>query len=88
MHPGRRRALTGHEAARLQGFPDYFRFDAVIKRGTLATMIGNAVPPALSREVVTSLLPHLLGMPEAAPLPPLPPLHQMELPESLELVAS
>lgn len=55
MHPSRARALTPHEAARLQGFPDYFSFSAVTKRADLGTMIGNAVPPALAREI-TSLL--------------------------------
>lgn len=56
VHPSRMRTLTAHEAARIQGFPDYFRFDAVTGRGALATMIGNAVPPALMREVTTELL--------------------------------
>lgn len=61
MHPSRARALTPHEAARLQGFPDYFDFSAVQKRAELATMIGNAVPPALAREIVLFLLPHAFG---------------------------
>jgi DNA (cytosine-5)-methyltransferase 1 len=56
MHPSAARALTAHEAARLQDFPDYFDFDAVRKRADLATVIGNAVPPALSRIVVNQLL--------------------------------
>ena len=51
MHPSLARALTPHEAARIQGFPDYFDFAAVAKRADLATMIGNAVPPALMREI-------------------------------------
>lgn len=60
MHPAQLRALTSHEAARIQGFPDYFDFSAVSKRGQLATMIGNAVPPALTREIVAALLPVLV----------------------------
>lgn len=60
MHPSRARALTPHEAARLQGFPDYFDFSAVSRRADLATMIGNAVPPALAREIVTAILPTVL----------------------------
>jgi DNA (cytosine-5)-methyltransferase 1 len=56
MHPDEPRALTAHEAARIQGFPDYFHFSAVTNRGALATMIGNAVPPALSREVAAAFL--------------------------------
>jgi len=57
MHPDRPRALTGHEAARIQGFPDYFTFADVSRRTDIATMIGNAVPPALTREIVAYLLP-------------------------------
>ncbi|GAB6987020.1 DNA cytosine methyltransferase [Nocardioides pyridinolyticus] len=61
MHPSRTRALTPHEAARLQGFPDYFDFSAVTRRADLATMIGNAVPPALAREIVAQLLPGVIA---------------------------
>ena len=32
VHPGRRRTLTPHEAARLQGFPDFFDFGLVAGR--------------------------------------------------------
>ena len=60
MHPSEARALTPHEAARLQGFPDYFQFSLCTKRAELATMIGNAVPPALSREIGRLLIPHAL----------------------------
>jgi DNA (cytosine-5)-methyltransferase 1 len=56
MHPDRPRALTAHEAARLQDFPDYFSFDGVNHRSALATMIGNAVPPALSRSLLGRLV--------------------------------
>ena len=56
MHPTQARALTPHEAARIQGFPDYFEFATVSKRADLATMIGNAVPPALSRCITLQLL--------------------------------
>lgn len=56
MHPELARALTPHEAARIQGFPDYFSFASVRRRADLATMIGNAVPPVLGREVVAGLL--------------------------------
>lgn len=61
MHPSRARALTPHEAARLQGFPDYFDFSTVSRRADLATMIGNAVPPALAREIVTAILPTVVA---------------------------
>lgn len=51
MHPEHPRALTAHEAARIQGFPDFFDFSDVTRRADLAVMIGNAVPPALTREL-------------------------------------
>lgn len=60
MHPDRTRALTPHEAARLQGFPDYFDFSSVTRRADLATMIGNAVPPALAREIAARLIPAIM----------------------------
>lgn len=56
MHPDRPRALTPHEAARIQGFPDYFTFESVTRRASLATIIGNAVPPALSQAVFNAVL--------------------------------
>jgi len=51
IHARRRRTITPHEAARLQFFPDSFRFDGlsrVLHRTELAVMIGNAVPPKAS----------------------------------------
>ena len=59
MHPDLTRALTGHEAARIQGFPDYFSFSTVTRRGAISVMVGNAVPPALTRSVVEILMPNL-----------------------------
>lgn len=58
MHPEQKRALTAHEAARIQGFPDYFDFGAVPRRADLATMIGNAVPPQLSECLIKALYAH------------------------------
>jgi DNA (cytosine-5)-methyltransferase 1 len=59
MHPDKARALTPHEAARLQGFPDYYDFSSVVKRTDLGTMIGNAVPPALAEAVFCRVLPSI-----------------------------
>ncbi|TXK19772.1 DNA cytosine methyltransferase [Homoserinibacter sp. GY 40078] len=56
MHPDQPRALTAHEAARIQGFPDYFDFSACPSRSALATMIGNAVPPQLGKAIATAYL--------------------------------
>jgi DNA (cytosine-5)-methyltransferase 1 len=47
IHPTQCRTLTPHEAARLQGFPDFFNFSRVGSKGELADMIGNAVPMRL-----------------------------------------
>ncbi|MEU4386238.1 DNA cytosine methyltransferase [Promicromonospora sp. NPDC023805] len=55
VHPSQRRTLTPHEAARIQGFPDYFRFDSTVTRTQLSVIIGNAVPPALSRVLASRL---------------------------------
>ena len=50
-HPIRARGLTLHEGARLQGFPDDFRFSGRradgVPRQRLAHLIGDAVPPQL-----------------------------------------
>ncbi|UOQ88057.1 DNA cytosine methyltransferase [Agromyces endophyticus] len=56
MHPDLPRALTAHEAARIQGFPDYFDFSACPTRSALATMIGNAVPPQLGSAIFEEIL--------------------------------
>lgn len=56
MHPELTRALTAHEAARLQGFPDYFQFSTLLRRDSLATMIGNAVPPQLAYAVFSRVI--------------------------------
>lgn len=69
MHPSQPRALTPHEAARLQGFPDYFDFSAVSRRADLATMIGNAVPPALAREIMRAVLPAVVETQQLSPGP-------------------
>lgn len=50
IHPLRRRLITPHEAARLQGFPDWFDFappGVSVKRKHLTKWIGDAVHPIL-----------------------------------------
>lgn len=58
VHPFEQRSLTPHEAARVQGFPDFFDFSTETGRGSLQTLIGNAVPPLMAEH----LLVHLLAM--------------------------
>jgi DNA (cytosine-5)-methyltransferase 1 len=60
VHPGRRRTITPHEAARLQTFPDFFSFSATEWRGAWARMIGNAVPPLLACGITELALPELV----------------------------
>lgn len=49
VHPLATRSLTIREAARLQTFPDSFRFAGSLQ--TVRTGIGNAVPPLLAYEL-------------------------------------
>lgn len=48
-HPDRNRSITAREGARLQSFPDSFRFYGPKK--DVARQIGNAVPPLLARNL-------------------------------------
>lgn len=52
-HPEQNRSLTPREAARLQGFPDRFRF--LGNRTDVRRMIGNAMPPPLAREAASAV---------------------------------
>ncbi|WP_078324562.1 DNA cytosine methyltransferase [Mycobacteroides salmoniphilum] len=47
LHPTEHRAITHHEAARIQGFPDSYKW--VGSKVSIARQIGNAVPIALSK---------------------------------------
>lgn len=55
VHPLERRTLTPHEAARVQFFPDFFKFHNV-KRRELQQIIGNAVPSKAGFVVALPLL--------------------------------
>ena len=46
---GRRRRITVREAARLQSFPDWFRFHPTKWHGF--RQVGNSVPPLLARKL-------------------------------------
>jgi len=59
IHPLLPRALTAHEAARIQGFPDSYVFGdptAPPTRGLLAKWIGDAVPAPLGYAAAFSVL--------------------------------
>lgn len=53
-HPFHHRSITHREAARIQGFPDWFEF--VGNRQSTRRQIGNAVPPPLAFAVGKAIL--------------------------------
>ncbi|GAA1292228.1 DNA cytosine methyltransferase [Saccharothrix xinjiangensis] len=55
IHPSENRTLTVREAARIQTFPDDFRFAGT--RSHAFQQIGNAVPPMLGKAAATALVP-------------------------------
>lgn len=57
IHPTQNRGLSIREAARLQSFPDGYRFVGSI--GKRQQQVGNAVPPLMAEAVVKSIIRHL-----------------------------
>lgn len=51
LHPNEHRPFTIREAARIQGFPDDYKFDCT--KRTAFRLIGNAVPPAMGSMAAT-----------------------------------
>lgn len=61
LHPTEDRPFSLRECARLQGFPDSFRFVTPETDLTLVDgyrLVGNAVPPPLSRALAAAVLEH------------------------------
>lgn len=54
-HPRRNRSITPREAARIQSFPDTFKFVGA----SIPRQIGNAVPPILGEAVGRAIYSHL-----------------------------
>ena len=62
IHPTQNRSLTPREAARVQSFPDWFRFPKA--RTHAFRLIGNAVPPLVA-EAVGLAVKEFLGAPSS-----------------------
>lgn len=54
-HPDEDRALTHREAARIQSFPDHFKFVET----NIGRQIGNAVPPLLAKAIAEAIARHM-----------------------------
>ncbi len=64
LHPTQHRPITHREAARLQSFPDAFRFRG--SKAEIARQIGNAVPPLLAARIADSVFALLAGQAEGS----------------------
>jgi DNA (cytosine-5)-methyltransferase 1 len=60
LHPEAHRPITVREAARLQSFPDSFKFPEEQALSSVARQVGNAVPPLLAKAVGEAVIAHLL----------------------------
>jgi DNA (cytosine-5)-methyltransferase 1 len=63
IHPTEDRVITVREAARLHGYPDWFRFHTTNWHGH--RQVGNSVPPPLARAAAIALLDSLGRKPAA-----------------------
>jgi DNA (cytosine-5)-methyltransferase 1 len=63
IHPTEDRVITVREAARLHGYPDWFRFHTTNWHGH--RQVGNSVPPPLARAAALSLIESLGVSPKA-----------------------
>lgn len=63
-HPYLHRAITVREAARIQSFPDTFRF--VGTKGSQMKQVGNAVPPLLAKAIAEVIVADMAGGSEHA----------------------
>lgn len=61
IHPEQDRAISVREAARLQSFPDWFKFEGSMT--SQFVQIGNAVPPLLGKSIANALLCAMKSVP-------------------------
>lgn len=64
IHPDQDRAISVREAARLQAFPDWFKFFG--SRTEQYIQVGNAVPPLLGKAIGDHLMSLIQGRSQAA----------------------
>lgn len=69
-HPYHDRALTPREAARIQTFPDRYRFTGDLS--SVCRQVGNAVPPLLAHVLASAIAESVLGKENGARLHPAP----------------
>lgn len=70
IHPQQNRTFSLREGARLQSFPDSYRFAG--SAAEIRKLIGNAVPPLLAERIALAIAPEVFdvaGMPSNAPKP-------------------
>lgn len=60
VHPVEPRVTTPRECARLQGFPDWYRFFG--PKSSQLVQVGNAVPPLLAKSIGVAIREQVLGM--------------------------
>jgi len=70
IHPTQRRSLTVREVARVQSFPDWFKFPA--PRTIAFRLVGNAVPPLLAEAIGRGLRRYLAAAIVVRGLAPIP----------------
>lgn len=59
LHPTQDREISPFEAALLQSFPRSYKFPVSIGRGPLASMIGEALPPAMAERHARHMMKHI-----------------------------